>query len=35
MINCDDLTKEDRKELNPNWPQIPDYPYRILILGDC
>ena len=35
MINCDDLTKEDRKELNQNWPQIPDHPHRILILGDC
>ena len=21
------------KEKNPNWPQIPDYPYRILIIG--
>ena len=21
------------KEQNPNWPQIPDHPYRILIIG--
>ena len=20
-------------EHNPNWPQIPDHPYRILIIG--
>ena len=34
MINFDDVTKENIKEHNPNWPQIPDYPYRILIVGD-
>ena len=22
------------KEHNPNWRQIPDHPYRILIIGD-
>ena len=22
------------KEHNPNWSQIPDHPYRILIIGD-
>ena len=33
MINFDDVTKENIKEGNPNWPQIPDYPYRILIIG--
>ena len=32
MINFDDVTKENIKEQNPNWPQIPDYPYRILII---
>ena len=21
------------KEHNPNWPQIPDHPYRILLTG--
>ena len=25
--------KENMKEHNPNWPQIPDHPYRILIIG--
>ena len=32
MINFDDVTKENVEEHNPNWPQIPDHPYRILIL---
>ena len=27
MINFDDVTKENIKEHNSNWPQIPDYPY--------
>ena len=33
MINFDDVTKENIKEHNPNWPQIPDHPYTILIIG--
>ena len=33
MINFDDVTKENMKERNPNWPHIPDHPYRILIIG--
>ena len=33
MINFDNVTKENIKEYNPNWPQIPDHPYRILIVG--
>ena len=33
MINFDDVVKEKIKEHNPNWPQIPDHPYRILITG--
>ena len=33
MINFDDVTKENIQEHNPNWPQIPDHPYRILIIG--
>ena len=33
MINCDDVINENIKEHNPNWPQIPDHPYRILIIG--
>ena len=32
MINFDDVTKENIKGHNPNWPQIPDHPYRILII---
>ena len=31
MINFDDVIKEETKEHYPNWPQIPDHPYRILI----
>ena len=33
MINFDDFTKENVKKYNPNWPQIADCPYRILITG--
>ena len=33
MINFDDATKESIKEHNPNWQQIPDHPYIILITG--
>ena len=33
MINFDGVIKENTKEHNPNWPQILDYPYRILIIG--
>ena len=33
MINFDDVTKKNIKEHNPNWPQIPDCPYKILIIG--
>ena len=33
MINFDDVTKENIKEKNSNWPQISDHPYRILIIG--
>ena len=29
MINLDNVTKEDIKEHNPNWRQIPDLPHRI------
>ena len=32
MINFDDVTKENIKGHNPNWSQIPDHPYRILII---
>ena len=32
MINFSDVVKENIKEHNPNWPQIPDHPYKILIV---
>ena len=33
MFNFKYITKEDIKEHNPNWPEIPDHPYRILTVG--
>ena len=33
MINFDYVTKENIKEHNPNWSQLPDHPYRILVIG--
>ena len=33
MINYDDVTKENTEESNPNWPQIPNPPYKILTIG--
>ena len=33
MNNFDDFKKENIKEHNPNWPEIPDHPYKILIIG--
>ena len=33
VINFDDIVNGNIKELNPNWIQIPDHPYRILIIG--
>ena len=33
MFNFDYITKEGIKEHNPNWPEIPDHPYSILIVG--
>ena len=32
MINFD-VVKENTKEHDPDWPQIPDHPYTILITG--
>ena len=34
MIPLDNVTKENIKKHNPNWPQIPYHPYRKLIIGD-
>ena len=33
MFNFDYITKEDIKEHNPNWPEIPDNPYKISLVG--
>ena len=33
MFNFDYVTKEGIKEHNPNWPEIPDHPYKTLIAG--
>ena len=33
MTNFDDYTNENKSEHNSKWPYIPDYPYRILIIG--
>ena len=31
MFNFDEITKEDAKQYNLNWPKIPDNPYKILL----
>ena len=31
MLNCDYITKEEIK-YSQNWPEILDYPYRMLIV---
>ena len=33
MINFDIYTNENKTEHNPDWPYIPDHPYKILIIG--
>ena len=33
MVNFDDVTKENMKNHNPNWPQVSGHPYRVLIVG--
>ena len=33
MIKIDDVMKENMKEHNTDWPQIPNHPYRTLIIG--
>ena len=33
MIKFDDVTKENIKKHNVNWPQTHDHPYGILIIG--
>ena len=34
MFNFDSITKEYIKEHNPNWSEIPDHPYKMLMVGD-
>ena len=34
MINFDEYTNENKLKHNPNWPYIPDHPYRILIIDN-
>ena len=33
MLNFDDVTKENIKKHNPDWPHTCSHPYRILITG--
>ena len=30
MIIFDEHTNENKRKHNPNWPYIPDHPYRII-----
>ena len=33
MITFDDYTNENKRKHSPNWPYVPEHPYRILIIG--
>ena len=33
MINLDNIINDNNKNHNEKWPNIPDHPYRILIIG--
>ena len=33
MIYFDDVYRRKQKRYYPNWLEIPDYPYKILIVG--
>ena len=33
MINLDSITNKNNKKHNEKWPYIPNYPYRIIIIG--
>ena len=33
MINLDNIVNNNNKKRNEKWPYIPDYLYRILIIG--
>ena len=32
MINIGDVTKENRKQKNPNQPKMPNHPHQILLI---
>ena len=32
VVNFDDVVKENMRELNLNWPQISEHPYRQLVI---
>ena len=34
MLNFDYVTNEGIKDNNSKWTEIPNHPYRILIIGD-
>ena len=33
MFNLDDITNGNNADHNKKWPYIPDYPFRMLIIG--
>ena len=33
VVNFDDYVNKNKIEHNKNWQNIPDHPYRILIIG--
>ena len=33
MFKFNRITKEDIKKRNPNWSELPNHPYKILIVG--
>ena len=33
MVDFDGVTNKNIKEHNPNWPQIPDHLFRVLVFG--
>ena len=33
MINLDNIVNNNNQKHNEKWPNIPDHPYRILIIG--
>ena len=34
MINLDSIINDNNNNHNKKWPDIPDHPYRISIIGD-